>query len=114
MKWTSTDLSFKLSITYGGKVNYYKIVYHPIPTLPKWKQGTPWQFSKQVCKLSFQLSVQIYFLLAQTVSLPGQTERERKAFFGRVQEGGQHCENILKSTWLSLDMKKSLLLLSLK
>ena len=31
-----------------------------------WKQGTPWQFSKQISKLSFQLSAQIYiFFLAK-------------------------------------------------
>ena len=59
-----------------------------------WEQRTPWQFSKQISKLYFQLSFQIYSLLTQT-------ERERKAFFGRVQEGGADCEIILKSTWLS-------------
>ena len=62
--------------------------------LSQWEQGTPWQFLKQICKLCFQLSFQIYSLL-------GQTERERNAFFGRVQEGGTHCEIILKSSWLS-------------
>ena len=31
-----------------------------------WEQGTPWQFWKQISKLSFQLSFQIYFLLVQT------------------------------------------------
>ena len=40
-----------------------------------WEQRTPWQFSKQISKLSFQLSFQIYSLLSQT-------EGERKAFFG--------------------------------
>ena len=45
-----------------------------------WEQGTAWQFSKQISKLSFQLSVQIYSLL-------GQTEGERKAFFGGCQKG---------------------------
>ena len=34
LKWTSIDLSFKLSITYGGNVSYYKSVHHPIPSLP--------------------------------------------------------------------------------
>ena len=29
-----------------------------------WEQGTPWQFSKQTNKLSFQLSVQVFFFLA--------------------------------------------------
>ena len=51
------------------------------------EQRTPWQFSKQISKLFFQLSFQIYSLLAQT-------ERERKAFFGRVQEEGADCEII--------------------
>ena len=38
-----------------------------------WKQGTVWHFSKQLSKLSFQLSDQIY-------ALPYQTEGEKKAF----------------------------------
>ena len=74
MKWTSIDLSSKLSLTYGGNVTYYKSVHHPTPTLPV-GTGNTWQFSKQVSKLSFQLSVQIYSPL-------GQTEGERKAIFG--------------------------------
>ena len=56
-----------------------------------WEQGTPWQFSKQISKLSFQLSFQIYSLLAQT-------KGERKAFFERLQEGGPHCTIM---TWLT-------------
>ena len=28
-----------------------------------WEQGAPWQLSKQISKLSFQLSAQIYSLL---------------------------------------------------
>ena len=58
-----------------------------------WEQETPWKFSKQISKLSFQLSFHIY-------SLPAQTEEKRKAFFGRVQEGAPHCETIPKGTWL--------------
>ena len=73
---TSIDLSSKLSPTCGGNVNYYKSV-HPIPTLPV---RIPWQFSKQISKLSFQLSVQVYSLL-------GQIERE-KTFFGGCKKGG--------------------------
>ena len=34
LEWTRIDLSSKLSLTCGGKVNYYKSVHHPIPTLP--------------------------------------------------------------------------------
>ena len=45
-----------------------------------WEQGIHWQFLKQISKLSFQLSVQIYSLL-------GQTEGEREAFFGEYKKG---------------------------
>ena len=31
-----------------------------------WKYGTPWQLSKQISKLFFQMSVQVYSLLDQT------------------------------------------------
>ena len=58
-----------------------------------WEQGTPWQFSKQISKLSFQMIFEIYSLLAQT-------EAGKKGFFGRMQEGGPHCEIIPKSLWL--------------
>ena len=34
MEWTSINLFSKLSLTYGGNVNYYKNVHHPIPTPP--------------------------------------------------------------------------------
>ena len=47
-----------------------------------WKQGTSWQFSKQISKLSLQLAVQVYSLLAQT-------EDETKIFFGECKEGGR-------------------------
>ena len=57
-----------------------------------WEQGTLWQVSKQISKLSFQLSVQVY-------SLFGQTEEKRKAIFGGCKKR-PHCE-ITKNTWLS-------------
>ena len=47
-----------------------------------WEEGTPWQFSKQISKLSFQLSVQVYSLLDQT-------EGEKKVFFGECKKGDQ-------------------------
>ena len=31
-KWKSIDLSYKLSLTCGGNVNYYKNVHHHVPT----------------------------------------------------------------------------------
>ena len=46
-----------------------------------WEQGTPWQFSKQISKLSFQLS-------SVHVKL-GQTEEDRKTFFGGCKKGGR-------------------------
>ena len=38
--WTSIDISSKLSLTYGGNVNYYKSVHHPIPTMPVGTENT--------------------------------------------------------------------------
>ena len=45
-----------------------------------WEQGIPWEFSKQISKLSFQLSFQIYSLLAQT-------EEERTFLDGGCKKG---------------------------
>ena len=33
LEWKSIDLSYELSLTYGGNVYYYKSVHHPILTL---------------------------------------------------------------------------------
>ena len=33
LEWKSIDLSYELSLTCRGNVNYYKSVHHPIPTL---------------------------------------------------------------------------------
>ena len=48
-----------------------------------WEQGTPWQFPKQISKLSFQLSFQIYSLL-------GRTKGERKTFLDGGCKKGDH------------------------
>ena len=32
LEWKNIDLSYELSLTCGGNVNYYKSVHHPIPT----------------------------------------------------------------------------------
>ena len=71
-------------------MNYYKSVHHPIPTLPAGTEHPVNFQNKSVNKLSFQLSLEKYYLLAQT-------EGEKETFFGRVQEGGPYC-NII--TWL--------------
>ena len=45
-----------------------------------WEYGTPWKFSRQISALSFELTVQVYYLL-------GQNEEEEENLFWRVQEG---------------------------
>ena len=45
-----------------------------------WEQGTHWQFSNQISKISLQLSVQIHSLL-------GETEGEGKAFLEGARRG---------------------------
>ena len=56
-----------------------------------WKQRTSWQFSKQISKLSFQLSIQVYSLL-------GQTEGEMKIFLegARKRARGAYCAHYLQ------------------
>ena len=41
LEWTYIDSFPKLSLTSGGNVKYYKIVHHPIPTLPVRIGNTP-------------------------------------------------------------------------
>ena len=33
LEWKSMDLSYELSLTCGGNVNYYKTIHHPISTV---------------------------------------------------------------------------------
>ena len=77
LEWTSIDLSSKLSLTCGGNVIKVLII---IFLLFLWEKETTCQFSKQISKLSFQLSVQVYSLL-------GKTEGKMKAFFGGCKKG---------------------------
>ena len=44
-----------------------------ILTLPVWEKEIPWQLSKQIRMLFFQMSAQVYYV-------PGQTEGRRIAF----------------------------------
>ena len=90
--WTSIDISSKLSLTYGGNVNYYKSVHHPIPTLPVGTGGT-----LSIFKINQYINSPFNCVYFQIYSLLVQTEEERETFFGKVQEGGPHC-NII--TWL--------------
>ena len=63
-------LSLWTYILYGGNVNYYKNVHHPILT----RKNREHPVSKLISKLCFQLSFQVYSLLGQTLG-------EREAFF---------------------------------
>ena len=72
-----------------------------------WEHGTPWQFSKQISKLSFQVSVQIYSLL-------GQTEGETNAFYGGCKKGDHIVILSPRALGCHKEMKKSLLLRNLK
>ena len=83
------DWSYELSLTCGGNVNYYRSVYHPIPTRENREHPNNFQ-NKSIC---FQLNIQVY-------SLFGQTEGERKTFLGGCNKGGLHFEITPKSTWL--------------
>ena len=62
-------------------LTYYKRIHHPILTL-QGNREHPGNFQNKISKLSFQLSVQVYSLLAQT-------------------EGGLHYEITPQSTCLS-------------
>ena len=64
LEWTSIVLSSKLSLTCGGNVNYYKM-FIILFLLCLWGYGTPWQFSKQISKLSFQLLSSYVLLLTK-------------------------------------------------
>ena len=55
-------------------------VFNILFLLCLWEQEKPWKFSKQITKLSFQLSFQMYSLLVQT-------ERERKGLLGGCEKG---------------------------
>ena len=64
-------LSSKLSLTYRFNVNYQQIVLIPIYSVCV--QGIPWQLSKEISNLFFQMSAQVY-------SVPDQTAGTRKPF----------------------------------
>ena len=59
-----------------GLVNHQQSFHIPLSTLPVWKQGIPWQLSKQISKLFFQMSIQVYSIPYQT---DGRTCKRRKA-----------------------------------
>ena len=82
-RWTSIDVSSKLSLACGGNVNYYQSVHHPFHYYSVCGNREQ-QFSKQVSKLSFQLSVQLYSLLAKL--------KTRRRPFLESARRGKHSE----------------------
>ena len=64
----------------GDNVNYYTSDDHPVPTLPVGKRNTR-SISKQINKVSFQLSIQLCSLLRQS-------EWEGKTFFSGCKKEG--------------------------
>ena len=80
LEWKSIDFSPKLSLTCVGIMLTIIKELIILFLLCLWEQGTPWQFSKQITKLSSQFSVQVYSLL-------GQTEEEWRAFYGGCKKG---------------------------
>ena len=78
LKWTSIDLSFKLSLTYGGNVNYYKSVHNPIPTLPVGTGNALAIFQNKSVNSPFNL-VSRYILFLTKL-------RGKKGLFWRVQK----------------------------
>ena len=63
LEWKIIDLSSKLSLTCGGKVNYYKSVHHTVPTRGNMEQ--PGNFQNKSVSSPFNC-VQVYSLLGKT------------------------------------------------
>ena len=99
---TSIDFFLNLSSTCRDNVNYYKIVHHPIPTLPVGIGNT-----LAIFKLN-----QKAFLSNECLSIfsswPNWIGDEGISWW--VPERGSHCEITIKSIWLSRKMKTSFLL----
>ena len=79
LEWKSTDLSYKLCLTCGSNVNYYKCVHRSIST--RWDREHVGNFQNKSVSSPFNW-VQVYALL-------GKIELERKVFF-RVWKNGGH------------------------
>ena len=74
LEGTSIDLSSKLSLIHMRvMLTIIRVFINPF-LLCLWEKRTPWQLSKQISKLFFQMSVQVYSPL-------NQSEGESKTFF---------------------------------
>ena len=89
----------KLTHTYIGVVLTIIKVFIILFLLGLWKLGIPWQLSKQISWLFFQMSVRYILFLAK---LKG----KGRPFFRGCKKGGAHQEITPKSTWLLQKMKK--------
>ena len=83
-KWKSIDLSYKLSLTCGGNVSYYKSVHHPIPT--RGNREHPGNFQNKSVSSPFSW-VTRYILMGEDI------------LFWWVQEGGPHCVRLPPRTF---------------
>ena len=79
LEGTIIDLSSKPSLTCWVMLTIIKVFIILFLFCLK-ERGTPWQFSKQISKLSFQLSVKVFYLL-------GQIKGGSKTFFGGYKKG---------------------------
>ena len=86
LEWKSIDLSYELSLTCRGNVNYYKSVHHPIPTSESREHSSNFQ-NKSVLSIKFP---------GIFSSWPNLGAEEGLSW--RVQEEGQQCESTPKST----------------
>ena len=107
LKWTSIDLSSKLSLTYGRIVNYYKSAHHPVPTPARGNREHPGNFQNKLVNSPFNW-VSRYILLhcmecVQIRSFSGlhfpafelNTERyegERRPFLGGARRETTLCD----------------------
>ena len=77
LKWKTIDLSYKLSVTCGGNVNYCKSVHHSIPT--RGNREHPGNFQNK--------SVSSPFNWVSGIFSSWPNWRREEGLFWRVQEG---------------------------
>ena len=75
LEWKSIDLSYELSLTCGGNVNYYKSVHHPIPTCEN--REHPGNFQNKSVSSAFNWVSRYILFLAK---LKGQREAFLEGF----------------------------------
>ena len=84
---------FKLSLTYGGNLNYYKSFHLPISTLPVGTGST---------LAIFKINQSTLFLIEfpdKLSSFPSRRVKKERPFWKGANEVGPHWEIVPKSTW---------------